>query len=511
MDSMSPLPRRRSCDRCYAQKVRCIQTQDSQVTNSDDPSDTLPCLRCVKSGKQCSYSPQRKPGRPSVSQIRASPESTEQSREDNNALMPTFPIPPDPQSPVFVADDNEIDPNVGLDVFEPLSPWLVHHDSFGLNPTTEVPSEEGKLLSECMNEFLEAGNTFDGSSINVTEAIVASDQEVPDTLSGSGIDTCSPGEPHMASFGQPQGLGFLDHEFGIFEQRNGPTYPPSPPGAAIRGLSELSLRINRSTQLLSTRAFDAPLSTNSPLIDNFFGVTNSLVHIIDGIASPAPGSNSESNDYWEVGVALLVLSCHQQLLAAFEQVYAKIHHRLVREKSSFTRHPIWATSNSHENGITHSDLYDRRTLSSSTIAQSVMVVKLLKHLIRRLDNALAPIANCPRLQIPPENGSGRRAKPGAPLALSLSTNLHPHSSALPSGSTSSPGVPSTDKDPNGVEDRGTELHLGDNEKEAETSLPTTHADTATARFVLDAMSGRRDRLKVRIREVKALIRSMNMP
>ncbi|KAI0439976.1 hypothetical protein F4803DRAFT_495037 [Xylaria telfairii] len=50
-------PKRRSCDRCHGQKLRCIR---------EDNSDAAPCNRCLRQGAECVYSSSLPKGRPSM-------------------------------------------------------------------------------------------------------------------------------------------------------------------------------------------------------------------------------------------------------------------------------------------------------------------------------------------------------------------------------------------------------------------------------------------------------------
>ncbi|EAW09021.1 Zn(II)2Cys6 transcription factor domain-containing protein [Aspergillus clavatus NRRL 1] len=93
MQHTAALPKRLSCDRCYAQKLRCPRS-----STSDDPS----CIRCLRQKVQCVYSTALPKGRPRAA-ARAS--AAGGATTTTTATATTAPSISDTAPPIFSAED----------------------------------------------------------------------------------------------------------------------------------------------------------------------------------------------------------------------------------------------------------------------------------------------------------------------------------------------------------------------------------------------------------------------
>lgn len=401
-----------------------------------------------------------------------------------------------------VSDGGDDDLSAESEDLGPFSAWFI--DQNGSLPLSSTDSLSGE---EFLSQYVTAnsggknagvGEVFEKSLVDMGEFPFSPMLNAPPYPND---DVC------MTALDQQQYFGLDQSTLG---QKGWPSNLGNPIERNVQELAELNISICRSAQLITTWNLGQPLSVNSPFIDGLLSATNSLVSVVDQIARQPSDCEvcfgdlsfeelrrMEDNQprrktsmLLENGVALLVLSCHQQLLAAFEKIYAGIHCRLTKNRPSLSRR----ISHGHAHENTGLDLLDQSALASSATAQSVMIVKLLKHLTCRLDRALDPIAECLKNQgVSDEMGRNDENR------WSLFVDRRSTPSPMISNSTASIDV-SPSKDETIENDRG-----------AESSHSSTNADTAMVRLVLDTMQCRRIRLKVRMREVKALIRSSGMP
>ncbi|KAI1776650.1 hypothetical protein F4818DRAFT_411318 [Hypoxylon cercidicola] len=513
MDTGTTLPRRRSCDRCYAHKVRCIRMPKDNTKPTGDHNDSLPCLRCTRSGARCMYSPQRKSGRPPLlSQPISSSNPTAVKpfildRRDSHSSMP-----PISALPISLANTDKDDFNLESVNFEALSSWL----DDGNIPLHDDTADSGSIGEDQLSQY------------------AAGDPEIEEGLLG-GLSTTSefsisPGEQFdgavhriddnsyfnilNASISQGQNFRLTPN---IPEKITEASSSPSDVEVTIRELTEISLRVCRSVEstCLPTAT---PLSVTSPVMNELFGATNSLICVIDRIIDQPRSSATkdlESDRRWlaqlaerefdysplqeldavplEDGTALMVLSCHQQLLAAFDRIYSSLHGHLMTAQS-----PLVSRPRGHTSGP-----FDQETLASSFTAQAVMIVKLLKHLTSRLNRSLAPLAKSEKLPGNTDDG-------GCPSSLSCGSRIAWEEQVMGGESASS----SSDSDTSAtVVSLSTQNQTNANGAEKvsrggfDSQCLSRYADMATLRLVCDAMKRRRIRLHGQIKGVKALTKS----
>lgn len=262
--------------------------------------------------------------------------------------------------------------------------------------------------------------------------------------------------------------------------------PRSPMDIMVQELAELNMRISRLTHSTSIWNAESLPSVNSPIINELFRITNSLVVALkqaEGISdlssnrhqwaerSNAPHNSLKHPALLEDGVALMALSCHQQVLSAFDRLYASIYRHLVAARSSsFSQQQKFRGGYNSQSPSPGSD-----SLEFSSTAQSIMIMNLLNHLISRLDNAIAPIAQLETIS--PDWGS-------AP------------SSSLPSGAVS----------PEAGEEATADAVIGVT-KGSKTQGSHSYADMTTLDAVLDAMKRRRTSIDEHKRQLKIFLTS----
>jgi hypothetical protein len=146
---------------------------------------------------------------------------------------------------------------------------------------------------------------------------------------------------------------------------------------AVASLSSQLMEINqRAISTMRSLAFhiNTPLKVSSPQVDGAFKDTGNFIRIVNDIAALSEKRQCESmvGD----GLALLALASHQHLLALFKAVCDSINQCLDLGAS--------ANSATEQQQLF---LYEDGTLC---VAQFVMILQLLLHLISRMDRSLFP-------------------------------------------------------------------------------------------------------------------------
>ncbi|KAK5633159.1 hypothetical protein RRF57_008873 [Xylaria bambusicola] len=130
-------------------------------------------------------------------------------------------------------------------------------------------------------------------------------------------------------------------------------------------LIALSDRVTRAMRCLA-RPGRAPLTASSPEINGALEDTNTLIRIISGVTA-----SKACEDNQNCGLVFSALACHQQLMALF-RVICDVIRRSVQTKREQQK---------QQHAI-------RSEMSPSSVAQFVMVLQLLTHLINRIDRSL---------------------------------------------------------------------------------------------------------------------------
>ncbi|PWY83910.1 hypothetical protein BO94DRAFT_599442 [Aspergillus sclerotioniger CBS 115572] len=421
MSSPLDLSLRRSCDRCHEQKVRCIR----DLTLSEE--GTTSCVRCRKAGAICLYSPQLRAGRPPACK-RSRPSTTV---PDSDLPAPSTHPDEEPFSPslFFSGLDSELafeeDPIPLLAPVQALPREHVTEDP----TTTPTPTTTTSSIDPVDNELMELGEL--ARRIHRSAHVFTAPN-----LSGI----------HPLSVSSPAIQELCDAAF-----------------ALIRRIPNLP-----SCLATSRTPFWAPTAGLPPLWDDGQCSWSAWSHHFNDI----PFWRSPSS--LDAGLVLMVLACHQRLMAAFENVTLSVSHHLLGPT------PINSITHTHSSPLLphhipphprHSpdsfttETYRGRIIPPPQSTQALLIVELLDHLLDQLDGAFRPL-------LPDEQAGKSIPEP------SSTTNR----STLPS-----PRCSVLQKDP----------LMAD----AEVSLCVE-----TARSMIDAMQHRHGRLRGQLKEIRRRIK-----
>jgi hypothetical protein len=149
--------------------------------------------------------------------------------------------------------------------------------------------------------------------------------------------------------------------------------------ALFSQLISLSQRAKQGIRRLA-RPGQTPLTVSSPEVNEALENTNALIRIMNSIAAPMSdpdgdgvninpiGINSTNTDH---GLAFLALACHQHLVALFRAICDAVCRCLQYREEPRNRQ------------------YNSSAIGPSSVAQFIMVLQLLVHLINRIDRSLA--------------------------------------------------------------------------------------------------------------------------
>jgi hypothetical protein len=138
-------------------------------------------------------------------------------------------------------------------------------------------------------------------------------------------------------------------------------------------LMSLNRRATRAMRRL-VRLGRAPLTVSSPEVSEALEHTNTLIRIINNITAPdREDITLDSTTTTDYGLAFSALACHQHLVALFRAMCSAIH-RCLQTKKEHLQQP-------------HRNRQDS-DVGPSAVAQFVMVLQLLLHLINRMDRSL---------------------------------------------------------------------------------------------------------------------------
>ncbi|MCJ1287777.1 hypothetical protein MMC26_007129 [Xylographa opegraphella] len=137
-------------------------------------------------------------------------------------------------------------------------------------------------------------------------------------------------------------------------------------------LTFLSQRATRAMRRL-VRPGRAPLTVSSPEVNEALENTNTLIRIINNIITPHRDDITLDPTTTDKGLAFSALACHQHLVALFRAICDAIRCCLQSKKDYQQQH-----HRSRQNS----------GVGPSSVAQFVMVLQLLMHLINRMDRSL---------------------------------------------------------------------------------------------------------------------------
>jgi hypothetical protein len=369
INNINMLPRRQSCDRCHAHKVRCVRVPET--------SDCGVCLRCKRSNAVCHYS--RKLAI-TYSTIASTDMAVMQAQQKAGR-------PPLAKSLPSRPEDDGLDPYIS----PPMSSRSPEGDNPASSSSAMVPSSADLAFPEQAQLF---GDRVMPEAVQVTSEDALDRQDQEDWILQYSVADYE-GAVDMNSLPQAVPLEDLPSQFSpgtksppgdrVTHGIPDVTFLLDPTEAAMEKLSELSIRIYRANSRLRSQK---TVSITSTTMNDIFSASCSFVRVVNQViwsrGNAIPMSVGETRDTenfglpgtskLDMGVGLMILASYQRLVAAFESICSSLQGQLR------SRLPRGAKEYGADQG-----------LMESPTAQAVMVIKLISHLLGRLDRALGPI------------------------------------------------------------------------------------------------------------------------
>ncbi|KAL4796625.1 hypothetical protein BDV19DRAFT_388130 [Aspergillus venezuelensis] len=325
---------RQSCDRCRQQKVRCIrdeaQSQGHAQRGSSYPdrAPLTPCERCLKAGADCVYSLKQ--------------------RSTRHAAQPSFQRPNDHSYGHTWFDQ-------GLNATDLSKP----------NTTPFAALENVNPWDASLQSLLTPSTFFNPLS--------ASSDLAPLTTQDCLAQSAARSRPESSD-------GLIDDYYDDDDNDNDTDNGRDTSTHLFSQLTSLSQRTRQARRRL-TRPDQIPLTVSSPEVNEALESTNALIRIMNHITAPITVDTNSSRP--DQGLAFLALACHQQLVALFRAICDAVRRWLqLREEEHRNRQRSNSSSSSNGSGSGGSDI------GPSSVAQFIMVLQLLIHLINRMDRSL---------------------------------------------------------------------------------------------------------------------------
>ncbi|KAK0710109.1 hypothetical protein B0T26DRAFT_432797 [Lasiosphaeria miniovina] len=179
-------------------------------------------------------------------------------------------------------------------------------------------------------------------------------------------------------------------------------------------LTAISQRTTRSMRRLG-RPGCAPLTVSSPEVNEAFEDTNNLIRIVNNIAAASSDRDDLPIDpaTTDFGLVFLALASHQHLMALFRAICEAINRCL----------ESMASENENQHQQQQQRSLHHGEVGPSSVAQFVMVLQLLMHLINRVDRSLFQVNKS--LCFSSESSSGGQMTPDTPSMGSIhSSTIH---------------------------------------------------------------------------------------
>ncbi|KAK0632907.1 hypothetical protein B0T14DRAFT_47815 [Immersiella caudata] len=396
MSATTPqMPRRQSCDRCHNQKVRCHTdgpeeifipggTADNQVISNGRFVSSFPCRRCTKAGAPCIFSPQLRSGRPRL---------TRNSKRIPTSTMPSSARPPPSPSKSISSSPLSIStPYFGLTD-------LVNPEDYGSIPGLQVPPvplalDPTGILTPVSHLSTEDQGNLGGfgpwlGSPFTPHNIPLSYLEAPCSSASSNLlprDATgrAPSLFAAVSATSPSGVlpvtDFVWDDYSLsFEDQ-------------FEELGQIHKRIYQIAR--SVRSVTA--SSSSPLAEEIFKAGSWLVNLttryttsrqfeLGSGPSPQPTLSNVHNSV-DTSFCLMVIGCHQVILAVFQGILASLVH-------SFRD-----TSQSHCPSETP-------TFTSSLATETDKILKLANNFLGQFDGSLVGLLAVMRADNQPPSSS----------------------------------------------------------------------------------------------------------
>ncbi|KAL3957169.1 hypothetical protein ACCO45_007747 [Purpureocillium lilacinum] len=319
---------RQSCDRCRQQKVRCLR-DEAQQENSNPSSpgraSLSQCERCAKAGVDCVYSLKQRSARRSV---------------QHTTRIDAGPEPGNRSG----------------------TPWFEQGLAAGLY---QGGPALGSDFADLVGHF--PGVDENGSVAGLMQGWDANLQPFSPT-SLSSLPAPSATEVALMTRARPTtGRDEDSEDDDAYDNDDIDTTD-----ALSSQLISLSQRATRTMRRLA-RPGRVPLTVSSPEVNEALEDTNTLIRIINDITAPDRDDSTLDPTTTDHGLAFSALACHQHLVALFRAICDAIHRCLEAKKEH---------QEQHHRSRQHSDI------GPSSVAQFVMVLQLLMHLINRMDRTL---------------------------------------------------------------------------------------------------------------------------
>ncbi|KAI1173370.1 hypothetical protein F4777DRAFT_558239 [Nemania sp. FL0916] len=323
---------RQSCDRCRQQKVKCRRYEPlgGKSNPSLAQSPLAPCERCTKAEVGCVYSLKQR------SNSRSIPAS---ARRDT-------------------------DPGAGNMSGNGTS-WLEQGLAEVLYPGRQYLGSDVAHLVGQFHGIDEDGTAagFNGwdaqlqlppfSPVSLNSLVAPSATDAADALPFSTAPSTTDGQD--------------DSDDGEDDK--------DPPEGLSSQLTSLSQRTAQAVRRL-VRPGRGPLTVASPEVSEALEDTNILIRIINNIASRDHDDATLDPSTTNYGLAFSALACHQHLVALFRAICDAIHQCIQSKKEELQQQQQYHRTQQHSD------------VGPSSVAQFVMVLQLLMHLINRIDRSL---------------------------------------------------------------------------------------------------------------------------
>ncbi|KAL4881204.1 hypothetical protein BJY04DRAFT_189333 [Aspergillus karnatakaensis] len=326
---------RQSCDRCRQQKVRCIRDEAQSQAHAQrgssypDRAPLIPCERCLKAGADCVYSLKQ--------------------RSTRHAAQPSF-----QRSNHHSHGHTWFDQGLnGTNFSKPNT------------NTTPFPGLDDVNSWDASLQSLMTPATF-------FNPLSAASDLAPLTTQSS--------LTHSTARSRPDSSDGLIDDYDD-EDDNDTDNDRDTSTSLSSQLTLLSQRTKQAKRRL-TRPGQTPLTVASPEVTEALESTNALIRIMSHITAPTTHRDITldiSTNSPDHGLAFLALACHQHLVALFRAICDAIR-RCLQYREEERRDRQRSNSSSSSGGS---------EIGPSSVAQFIMVLQLLIHLINRMDRGLA--------------------------------------------------------------------------------------------------------------------------
>lgn len=315
---------RQSCDRCRQQKVRCYRSEHATSRSGS----LAQCERCAKAGANCVYSLKSTAGR---------------RRSKHHSIH----------------SSTQLSSKTGSKQVESAS-WFDQSLNEALY-VNQVSLETG--APDSANQFAGLDETGSASGFNCWDANLQPFSPAPlDPLMVMPAPdaTILPTTPPTTD-----GCDDSDEIDGC------------PTDSLFSQLASLSQRAMKATRRI-IRSNRDPLTVSSPEVNEALELVNTLIRVAGSITAADQVGGAHDATTTSHGLAFLALACHQHLMALFRAICDAIQRFVHSRRDQIQQQKKQDYNGSRQDG----------ELGPSVVAQFVMVLQLVMHLINRMDRSL---------------------------------------------------------------------------------------------------------------------------